>query len=326
MPGPASDASQSLAAIRSHARLGRMMVYAYDLLLVAVVVTAGWSIYMWSWWALAISVLVIGVAGKLTAGLRPRLVAASQRAQGAWLLRCAYGDERPPILLLRSFRSGTAIEPSPTVRVFGREQLLNDATSPAAAKSFVLEIASNLRKLGPVVAIGFSQRGQTASPALNVLFLSPSDEKWFELFEVLSSSCRAIVMLPGETASVVREYLSLRERGLNAKLLMLMPPQGLSVRWMPWVNEHREDLENAWKETAARFASENVRLPAYDPRGLAFVIDDNGDVTKTFPLDGYLLRLERAIEALIPDRAPGVRPMGDLMRSLARFDLPELHE
>jgi hypothetical protein len=65
-------------------------------------------------------------------------------------------------------------------------------------------------------------------------------------------------------------------------------------------------------------------LPVYDPLGLVFIIDDDGRVTKSLSLKGHMLRLDRAIERLIPDAAIEVAPMHVVIRALDRFHLPEL--
>ena len=327
MVDEAVDHARAAAAARPRARRLRALLRATDVLLVALAVTVVWLIHAWwSWWFAVLAILAFGFGGKSILRLRPRLAVASQRAHAAWLLHRAYLDERPPILLLRSFRSATAVAPNPTIRLFGRESPVNQETSIAAARSFVLDIASEVRDLGFVVAIGFSQRGHAAAARFDVLYLSPNDDDWFELFELLSASARAVVMLPGETESVLREHASLRARKLSSKVLMLMPPVDRVARrrFAPWHQTHSDDVERGWAETSRRFAEDGIQLPPYDPQGNVFLIDDDGAVTRTISLEGYFLRVDRAIESLVPDPGAGVTAMRDLMPRLGRFDLPEL--
>ena len=303
----------------------RWKVYAGDLALVAALAGGGYvafGIFGFSTWSVLGFLAGAALAGKLYSG-RERRVREAQRARQDVLARDARREEQPPILLLRSFLSPVTMPAAETVRVFGKERPLNEDDSPAAPRSHVVTLASELRKCGPIVAIGPARSGTAGAPRVDVLFLEPTDADWFAVFEIVSLGSRAIVMLPGETGGVIREIASLRNRGLLGKLILVMPPLQRPRVTVPWLRVHSQDVVRGWDAARDGLSALDVVLPDYDPQGLAFALNANGTVRDRVPLDGSFIRVGRAIGTLLPpDRDPTARPLSAILRDLQPFDLP----
>lgn len=302
----------------------RWKVYAGDVALVAgfaaglyvVFGIAGLSI-----WSGLGFLAAAALASRAYAGREGR-VREAQRAGQERLAGDARGDERPPILLLRSFQSPVTMPAAETIRLFGTERPLNEDDSPAAPRSHVLTLAAQLRKTGPVVAIGPARSGTAGAPRVDVLFLEPADADWFAVFEAVSHGSRAIVMLPGETQGVAQEVVSLRRRGLLRKLIVVMPPLRRRSSIVPWLRIDAGRVVQGWDAARAQFRALGVALPDYDPEGLVFALDDDGTVRQRVPLAGSFVLAARAVGTLAPaDGDPAARPLRDIMRDLERFGL-----
>ncbi len=320
--------STRAARLRQRQALLRWRVYFGWPLLGLVVFGGPYSIitaFGWNWWsALACVALLAGMEPVLTR-LLPAWTLSARQARGRWLLELAKTSALAPILLLRSFSSAVTVEPTPTITVFGRETPINDVNSPAAPRSHLLVMASEMRTHGPVVAIGSARRGIAAAPKLDLLMFEPDDDIWFEVFEILSAASRAVLMLPGETQSVGREYNSLKSRNLLPKLVLVMPPYSRTFRGrraiMPFIDDKFAELEAGWSKAREHFKALGVMLPPYDPGGLAFTIDATGSVKDQVALAGSFLRIQRAVDRLVPADTVKVRPLGETMRLLEPFRL-----
>jgi len=281
----------------------------------------------WRWWSVLGGFLLLGGLGTPLVRATAMWGKKARTARARWLYTAAWLDDRPPVLLLRSFRSAVTLEPVTTVRMFGRERPMDEETSPAAPRSHLLRIASHVRSHGPVVAIGRARRGLAAAVRVDVLMLEPRDDDWFEVFEILASASRAILLLPGESVSVTKEFQSLRSKGLLTRLVIVMPPFRRLVmgRWrlrMPFTDDHLDLLRSGWETAREHFERDvGISLPPYDPRGLAFGLDPEGRARERVSLEGSFVFLRRAVETIVPRETTAGEPLERVMERIARFDL-----
>lgn len=95
------------------------------------------------------------------------------------------------------------------------------------------------------------------------------DEKWELIVERLMLHADTIVVIPGVTPGLRREYSVLRTLGLLNKTLIVMPPCDIDVI---------DDCAHMWREASdIAYVDLGVRLPAYEHSGLLFVVDDRGN-------------------------------------------------
>lgn len=302
----------------------RWKVYAGDTALVAGLAAGlyvAFGLAGFSAWSVPGFLAAAALAGRVYKGRGGR-VRAAQRARQQRLARDARREERPPILLLRSFLSSVTMPAPETIRVFGTDRPINDEDSPAAPRSHVLTLAAALRTSGPIVAIGPARSGTAGAARVDVLFLEPADADWFAVFETVSLGSRAIVMLPGETQGVVQEIESLRRRRLLGKLILVMPALRRHPGIVPWLRVDVEQVVRGWEAARERFGALGIVLPDYDPQGMVFALDEGGRVRERAPFGRSFISAARTIRTFAPpDGHPTARPLRDIMRDLEPYDL-----
>lgn len=147
-------------------------------------------------------------------------------------------DNRPPILLLRSFRDDAQ-------RV-GTDRFRTLFIGKAV---FEEEITRTLAQYGPVVAIG--QPGESL-PSLGAAREYLTHDDWQSRVSSLVSASSLVVLIAAETPGVAWELEHILERSAHGKLVLLMPalkPAELRRRW----KAVREPVSALFGEEVAQF-------------------------------------------------------------------------
>jgi hypothetical protein len=155
-------------------------------------------------------------------------------------------DRRPPILLLRSFRDDhAAVAPAALWKrllqpVLWPVRAILDAAGAKAASTALRGItrrrieevaAESLRDAGPFIAIGDRD---DRPPELGAFRAELPDDDWKGPARRWIRDARLIVMVMGTTPSVQWELQTIVAEGALAKLILLMPPTGVSGRAERW--------------------------------------------------------------------------------------------
>jgi hypothetical protein len=196
----------------------------------------------WQVW----SYLVVTVATVIVAG---RIAESAERWRLRYQFDVAVADERPPILVLRSFSHD---------RLLYRPKADGTRGVP-----FLAEIASTIAPLGLPLMLGRRPSGVDADSGYDAaLFLSSTDDDWDILFATAAKASAAIVLIPETTAGLVRETLRLLGSELLRKTLVVMP-RADSQRGRDVLKERWDQVQRAWSEAG-------FRLPEYCAEGLVF--------------------------------------------------------
>jgi hypothetical protein len=149
----------------------------------------------------------------------------NKRAQRLVALRAQEvraADIRPPVLLLRSFGDDNLpLERSfQMIRGLLREEL-----------TFEEFVVDRLWTLGPVIAIG--KPGEKISPvgAAREYVHGPN---WQQRVEAVLGECSWVVSILGDGAGLLWEYQQIQQRGLDERLVLVVPPYPLPTivnRW-----------------------------------------------------------------------------------------------
>lgn len=155
-------------------------------------------------------------------------------------------DQRPPILLLRSFQDDhAAVAPAAVWRKLLHPLLwparalmaANGAIGWAVALNAITrrrleEVAArSLRDAGPFIAVG--DRGEKP-PELGAFRATLADDEWQEYVRCWMRAARIVVMVAGRTPSVQWELRTAADLGVLGKVILLMPPgsaEDTAERW-----------------------------------------------------------------------------------------------
>jgi hypothetical protein len=151
-----------------------------------------------------------------------RLYKRAQRSLALRAQEVRTGDRRPPVLFLRSF----ADDNLPLERSFQwfRGLLREELTF----EEFVVD---RLWTLGPVVAIGKPEEKLSPVGAAREYVHGPN---WQERVEAILDECAWVVVVLGDSAGLSWEYQQIQRRGLDERLVLVVPPLSLttiSSRW-----------------------------------------------------------------------------------------------
>lgn len=127
-------------------------------------------------------------------------------------------DERPPILLLRSFTDDH-------IKVRARSnqrRALIDRMSLRRWERFEEVLAAALSTRGPVLAVG--QVGERLPPALGAVRRQFSEEEWEDRVGELMGEAQLICVTLGRTQSLAWEIDRIAQRGFLAKTVFVLPP------------------------------------------------------------------------------------------------------
>jgi len=185
-------------------------------------------------------------------------------------------DNRPPILLLRSFKDETVrinrfgLLLSLIPKVFKRER----------ADEF---LEKTLRSYGPVTAIG---RPRETLPSLGAAREYASDDHWMSLVETRIRESELLIAILGGTKGFAWEMSSILRLSAKQKLILIVPP----------LSRHRKS--HRW-EDISKALDVSCKLP---PRALIISWHDGNTNVVTARrgrqrLDAYFLALEWVLDA-----------------------------
>ena len=124
-------------------------------------------------------------------------------------------DQRPPILYLRSFLDDDAVLPEAGNGLRGEVE--------THAAGFEVMLAGQLRRFGPLIAIGKPGEGLSRLGASRSYF---QDDEWQGAIRGWMDEARLIAVMVGFTHGVHWEIGQLLERGHLGKVVFIFPPRG----------------------------------------------------------------------------------------------------
>ena len=234
-------------------------------------------------------------------------------ADGAMRIK-AREDERPPILVLRSFREGSlGFRPAKTGK---------NAIEPGS--SYLNALAFAVRPLGQLIAIGAPQTVITEAfdrPA--VLYFQSGDSSWPRMFDLASKAARLIIVIPGVTPSLLREVGALASSDRLSKVVLLMPPTPSgAIRWIAAYREPQQ-ISVKWEHARTEWRRIGIELPAYQKSGMLFALHSDGTVEAQYTLNGFVEGLDLTpIRALAQRATGGSAPLRDLIAELGLLEVP----
>jgi hypothetical protein len=122
-------------------------------------------------------------------------------------------------------------------------------------------------------------------PSHGVAFVATADDSWWEVFTTIADDAAVIVVVPQDTPSLGRELHWLGQRGLLAKIAVVMAPESLQILHYTGADgvtttgpaADNEGRVAAWGTARQVWsAALGVDLPAYDARGALIVFTDDG--------------------------------------------------
>lgn len=140
------------------------------------------------------------------------------------LRRCQPHDERPPVLLLRSFADDRV---RMRARLLDRGSLI-DQLALRRWESFEEVEAAALAKHGPVYAV--ATPGELLPPALGAVRKELTQEDWQSAVAELAESASLIAVTLGRSEGLVWECTRIRDAGLLHKAVFLIPPVNSAER------------------------------------------------------------------------------------------------
>jgi len=228
----------------------------------------------------------------------------NEQAQQA-LLQLKRGEEtiHPLIVFLRPFRASAEyrLELGSTGGGFqGYSTYLRTGR-------FETSLAKFVAPFGEFIALGpeLEERGAGRIDA--------DDEEWQDIVQKICEGAKGIIMFPSATPGTSWEAVLLKERNYIAKTIFLMPPlvsAELSPRMYGFINRiasmskwWRESEDSGirvtadgtcqminehaprdWEVVHSDYNKFGISLPEFDDYGLAFYLDDDGQIVKLCPL------------------------------------------
>ena len=298
------------------------------LLVVAVVqLIRGASLSSLIGWAVAIILIWLlsrSVRGWLRSRYRKQVQerqrARNERARRAYL--AVLTDQplvRPLILYLRPFNSGSEYRLwLGSLGTFGGSSALPDTGGLEVGLSKITAAFGDFVALGDDIETIGSGRVVTG------------DDNWRSTVRKLAEAATCIIMFPSPTAGVTWEMELLRDSGLIAKTVFLMPPlvvtelSGTAARLIDRlggedfddavsesapegsIRTGNEHAQSDWEEAREHYRTYNIELPEFEEYGQAFLLDaDNNSVEICplySPLSGWRHRVDRQAEAQLRSR------------------------
>jgi hypothetical protein len=194
----------------------------------------------------------------------------------------AVTDERPPILVLRSFSHD---------RLLYRPKADGTRGVP-----YLAEITRAVAPFGLPVMLGQKPSADDADSGYDAaMFIASTDDDWDILFATAAKASAAIILIPETTAGLVRETLRLLGSELLQKTLVVMP-RADSQRGRDVLKERWEQVQRAWIEAG-------FRLPEYRDEGLIFRPTPVFEIAVgwTIETSGIGTALATAFQAIVSD-------------------------
>ena len=236
-----------------------------------------------------------------------RLRSAAMRIEGRQ-------DNRPPILVLRSFTEGSL--------TFRPGKLYKDAIEPG--RSYLNDLALAVCNLGQPIAIGAPGTVITEAFARQDLLYFQSDEScWHLMFDFAAKAARAIILIPETTPNLLWEVRALVRSGCLSKAILFMPPTPTgAIRWIAAYNRPT-DIAVKWAHARAAWNKIGLELPAYQKSGMLFALGSDGDVQERCDLNGFVEALDLApVRDLVERVAGSSTPLRELIPRLEPLEIP----
>lgn len=163
-------------------------------------------------------------------------------------------------------------------------------------------LAAAMKPLAPMVALGpvdvASGAGRISSP----------DDEWKNRVATLVAHAYCVLVIPS-LGGTLWELSFLKEKGYLSKCLWIMPETITAGGWqfgseLPYQAFHYYEqkgynLVGSWAKVQQAAMDLGIFLPAYDPAGMAFLVDDEGEVAASVPLSlsRTLLKARRVRQA-----------------------------
>jgi len=239
-------------------------------------------------------------------------------------------DQRPPVLLLRSF-SDLSLKQGTGIRG-------NRDSASVPPVSYLHELSAALAPFGRTVILSKEDEGQSPGNSLKERFrLKPlcikvSDEDWEEWFHLASRHSSVIFMFPSLTQGVVTEVSHIMQNpGLLSKTLILMPPSNHDEIKNPFVSQafkmfsavtgiQWEDHASAWQCIKTDLAVKGFHLPLYETSGMLYLPNSDLSVRQSVSfLDRKFSRssVSQAFTCIQPSLSTtGTQPLSSLAEHL----------
>jgi hypothetical protein len=191
-------------------------------------------------------------------------------------------DRRAPILFLRSFADDDIHVQTSSILLTNRmplECLVTDPKFWGRLVRFEEVLAKALWEIGPVVAIGAPSE---EIPQLGAIRSYYADTSWQSKVTALMRRARLVLVIPSGSRWVQWEIETLRELGLVAKIIFLLPPGAVTTQTERWKSMMcAVDIDGGAEP-----------LQGFDPNVRAMVVHDNMCVALTSTeLDEMVLTL-----------------------------------
>jgi hypothetical protein len=231
----------------------------------------------------------------------------------AALLIKGRSDNRPPILILRSFSAdGLAFRP----RQYGDYTIYR-------GHSYLNDLARAASEFGQPIAIGAPSEVTGHSFAKqDLLYFQSSEASWLEMFSLAAQGARAVILIPGTTGGLLQEVSALRSSSRLAKIILFMPPTPTGI--IRWLDRYSgpEEIPRNWERVRASWKDLAIELPVYRNSGMLFVLNSIGSVELNYDLNGSVDCVDvRPIGTLIQRVITPSAPLNELIVKLERLEI-----
>jgi hypothetical protein len=251
---------------------------------------------------------VIGVSSVLVSR---RIAWRIDSIQALKMRSAARSDNRPPILILRSFSlTGLAFRP-------GRYE----DSYIAPGESYLNVIATVLGDIGCLLAIGGPDDTIEMSEK-SLLYFQSAESGWAEMFRLASEAARAVIVIPGITQGILQEIRELISSGAVSKVIVFMPPTP-SEFVGKWIARYSgtEAIATSWTIAQSEWGKIGVSLPDYDKSGMLFALDPSGRPRREVKLNGRVEGLDLTpIRELTKQSGGSSAPVSVLIPKLERLE------
>ena len=234
-------------------------------------------------------------------------------------------DERPPLLLLRSFAK-TDLTDTCAHFFLGnrRSQMIEGGVAFSYFFGQAAAPTGRLIAIGKVKEVGGHFAGRLGyfgvMDEVEQLYIITDEERWYRVFLYLAEASRAIILIPEITAGVEREMSILAHSNLTSKTLVFMPPTPKNVKG---IEEFvRQKYANRWRTVREYWQARGLNLPDYDLRGMVYrpnadfsiqhcrVIGNGSGDDAEYSLIADYSRIKEAITGLLGEiTESGARPL-----------------
>lgn len=214
-------------------------------------------------------------------------------------------DDRPPVVLLRSFvRSTLWLRHGQFYR--GKYDM------PNFTEFHIGALTSAAAGFGPVIALGEAPlnlfSGQPAESPIDVAFVATTDDDWRDAAITVLGACRFALLLPGDSPSLLEELELLRQAG-PGKSFVLMPPPTAREEFRLW---DEMSLRCYWNALRDALAARGCSLPEYTAEGLLYLARPDLSIAQAASLRGRAdaAAMSQALQQLVPYLSPAPASAG----------------